>query len=779
MIVTGVTHQTGSVDIQQVVYDQVYPEIPAELTDRARTANFIRSTRAVQTFNMSSMDQIFYRVATLQLIDPTLANLPAAVKSQFIAEVLLKQNTNGGFGAWEKDSSSLTSTYQAVQVLEWLGQSYNKTLVQSYLDRLRNLVSDGFNSHLLDGDSDIYSTSLAITTYSLMGLTPVNVTNLVSKIQNAQNLDSTFVPANELGGFGMQTNSLKGIYWTSEIPVSSIAISALNLLSSSVVDSASAISFLQGMQLSTGGFVKSPSLVTSGLSYTAVALRALNLLGSAPVDAVKAETYVRSLEQTSGGFLLKDTSTSASLKGTYFGVLALKELGVTPMNVTATEDFVLNMPFLQDGFGATPGASPSLRETFDAVAAFSYMRRTFAKVSSITAYVDTYAQTDGGYGLTGSFMDSTSRAVAIYDILNLTLPTAASTISFVQGLQQTNGGFSKKVSNTTTFTVSTYRAVLTLSRLGAEPTDKAGAISYLQSLQNLDGGFGGFAGDTSDVSSTYRAVRALSILGAEPTDKAGAINFLRSSQVADGGFKRSVADVTRPNNISHVIYTYAGVRALKILGSAPTNVTGVYDFIVSLRNRDGGYGKHPSFTSDIAYTFTSLWVLANYHEISSFSLGIPQDWGVQRSQYDNTTVSLNGGYAPYIYNISDATGALDLSGVSSQSGEFVIDTSSLAVGTYTVNVLLTDVTGAQINTTRQLLISDITVSSTTTVSSSTTSTSTTSTTTSSTTSSTASDQVTTPTTSTPADTTSKASPGLLIVTAFVAVVPLAIVRRRK
>jgi len=793
----GSTNPTSSTDIAQVIYDDVYPEFPAELTDRARTANFIRSTRAIQKYNMSSMEQIFFRVATLKLLDPTLSNLPTTTKNQFIAETQLMQNSNGGFGAWKKDGSDLSSTYLGVQIFEWLGHSYDKGLVQSYLDRLRNLVSDGFNSNLQDGDSDAYSTSTGILAYTTMGLLPANSSNLVSKLQNAQNLNAASVPANEIGGVGYQTNSLTGVYWSSEVPVTSIAISALNSLSSNLTDISSAVTFIQSMQLSSGGFVKTPSIISSSITYTAAALKALNLLSSAPVDAVKAESYVRSYETSNGGFLLKSSSTEPSLRGTYYGVLALSELGKTPINVTATENYMLNMPFLQDGFGSNPGASPSLRETFDAVASFSYMRRSFAAISGITNYVSTYANPDGGYGRSGSFMDSTSRAVAVYSILNVTTPNAVTTISFIQGLQQSDGGFSKKASNFTSFIVSTYRAVSTLYNLGAEPSNKAATISYLQGLQNIDGGFGGYGGDTSDVSSTYRAVRALSLLGAEPLDKAKAVSYLQGAQNQDGGFKRSPADVLRPKNISQAIYTYSSVRALSVLGAAPLNISGVYDYVVSLRNNDGGYGPHTSFSSNIAYTFSSLWILANFHKISGFSLGIPQDWNTLRSQYDNTTIKLNGGYAPYVYNVSESTHTLDFSGVSSQSGEIVIDTHTLPVGNYTFSILITDFTGSYINASSVLMISDVIAttptSSTTSATSTTNTTSTTtisttsSTSTTSTVSTTTTSTVSTSTTSTtstvstppPPSSTAKSSPGLTIFIAAIALAPVALLRRRK
>ncbi|RMG23196.1 MAG: hypothetical protein D6732_24965, partial [Methanobacteriota archaeon] len=687
--------------------------VPPDLVTRSRTKSFIDSIRNIKENNASSLDRIFYRVGALIQIDPDLSNLTQSMKDYLISQVLSFENTNGGFGDWKRDRSSVSATFKAVQVLNWLGYAnLNTTKVKGFLDRLFVAFSGKFKTYLSDTDGDIYATSLAVLTYNLLGEPIFSSTQINDSLVYAQNLNPASVPNVEIGGYGLQTNSLKGIYWTSTVVHSAYAIEAIFSYGGSLANTSAAITFLQGMQLSTGGFADSPYLANASVAYTERALTALNLLGSGPVDPVKVENFIHSLQTADGGYRLKPTSVDSSLKGTYYALKSLSVLNKQSNNITGVLDFLMNLPFMQDGFGANPEDEPSLRETFDAVMAYGIMGQTMPDPTGLLAYVERYRNQDNGFGLTQSYAESTFRAVSIYHELGVEIPNKAGVISFLQSLQQADGGFAKSPTATQSYVISTYRSIAALDLLGAAPLNRTAAIDFLKSTQQADGGFGGFVGDISDVSSTYRAVRALNILGDMTFNVAKAVEFLKSSQVADGGFKRSVNDVVLPNNVSHAVYTYAAVRALDILNATPSNITGVYNHIRDLRNNDGGYGKHADFTSDIAYTFTSLYVLSILPKISNLAVELPVGLDQKREQYDNFTIQFLGGIPLMNYSIEiDNSSQLLASGSLTAPASVIVDTTALSVGMHVLRVEYIDQTKAMVNQTFSLLISNEIVTS--------------------------------------------------------------------
>ncbi|MFW9795194.1 MAG: prenyltransferase/squalene oxidase repeat-containing protein, partial [Candidatus Thorarchaeota archaeon] len=497
----------------------------------------------------------------------------------------------------------------ALQVLDWLGySSLNDTAIEQYLDRLQNTLTDGFNSHLLDTDSDVHSTYHALKSYELIGSAPANVTAVVEYLRRAQNLD---------GGFGLQTNNEKGIYWTSRATVTQDALLGLAVYGADADNPTAALNFLQGLQMiSSGGYVNQVDILSTSASYTASALDSIYYLNGTATNITSVTDYLYSLETLNGGFRYSPTSTDSSLIGTYFAVQALSILGESPTNISATMNYVSHPP-TSDGYGGVPGDSPSLRETFDAVYTQILMDKIPDNVQGIIDYVASYRNVDGGFGLTGSFVESTLRALETYNLLDVAFPNPSETVTYLQNLQQPNGGFVKTAGDTTAYVVSTYRAIRALEILAALPLYVDNAISFLQGIQNSDGGWGGFIGDTSDVTNTYRAVRSLDILNSQPLNPDLAITFLQKSQNIDGGFRRGQFDTVRPKNISHTIYTYSAVRALHILGSHPLDSITLHDYITSVQNLDGGYAEHPGFTSNIAYTFASVFLLSNFHLYSS------------------------------------------------------------------------------------------------------------------------------------------------------------------
>ncbi|MFW9780595.1 MAG: prenyltransferase/squalene oxidase repeat-containing protein, partial [Candidatus Heimdallarchaeota archaeon] len=350
---------------------EILPTTSAELLKRQRSAQFIDKTRLRSENSLIAIDQIFYRLASLKILDPALGDLNDATRQFWVNRVLVFQNPNGGFGEWEYDSSSISATYKALQILDWLGDtSINKSLVKGFLDLIRNTLTGGFNSHIQDADSDVISTYYGIASYKLLGLTIPNELDIKILLQKAQNLnpDTAIVPSNEFGGFGLQTNN-QTVFWTSGVEATRAAVMGLDLIGSSPSNVSAAIDFTQGLQAVTiGGFIDTPNPPNSVTgAYTSSALDVVYALGGTPSFPQKAIDYLLSLELPDGSFSRKDTSSSSTLKATYFALNGLTLLGSQPANSAGTLNYILNWMPTGDGFGGTPGELPTLRETFDAV----------------------------------------------------------------------------------------------------------------------------------------------------------------------------------------------------------------------------------------------------------------------------------------------------------------------------------------------------------------------------------------------------------------------------
>lgn len=700
-----------------------------------RTKNFILDSQATELNNASSLDQIYFRLATIKLLDPNLDNISVATKQSWIDKVFTFQNPDGGFGEWERDYSSVSQTANALEILNWLGDNtVNQTLVKEFLDARRITLTNGYASNAQDSDSDVYSTYQAVRAYSFLNLQPENKSDVADLFIRAQNDDVN--TSEQFGGFGAQSNNQKNVYWQSEGTITRSALFGLDLLNSQLPDSSnytSALNFIKFTQASSGGFYNdnpsgaNASLVITG-PYTTTAIETILYLNGTLFDEAKAITYLNSLSKSDGGFGLSGTSTESSLRGTYFGVLGLTLLNSPLPNITQTLNFLVNwIPDGIGGFGSAPGQSSTLRETFDAVSALVTYGYQFSasEKTQISSYVDTYRNPDGGYGILNSYSESTLRAVEIYSNLGLNFPNPTQTISFLQSLQQVDGGFEKAPGKGVSYVIASYRVIKALNILGGMPSDITGAISYLVNTQNSDGGFGGFIGDTSDVTSSYRASTALKILGASTStyNHLGLITFMKSSQVADGGFKRSPSDITLPKNVSNMVHTYSAVRTLMMFNEVPNNISGIYNFVSATRNPDGGFAEHEKFTSNIAYVFTAVTIVKELNSVFGLKLDLPVNVDAPRNPDSLLQFNIQGKFGPFTVIVNDSEHNNLLVNSIVNEGLVTIDTTSFVTGNYNLDVSVEDDTHAAIGMSLHITI-DTSVPVTTDVFTTTTTTST-------------------------------------------------------
>ena len=74
------------------------------------------------------------------------------------------------------------------------------------------------------------------------------------------------------------------------------------------------------------------------------------------------------------------------------------------------------------------------------------------------------------------------------------------------------------------------------------------------------------------------------------------IDWLRSCQLENGGFTYALHAMLAA--IDHVDYTWAALKALKLLGAVPKDPAGVRAYLTSLWNHDGGFGDRPGRASN-------------------------------------------------------------------------------------------------------------------------------------------------------------------------------------
>ena len=140
------------------------------------------------------------------------------------------------------------------------------------------------------------------------------------------------------------------------------------------------------------------------------------------------------------------------------------------------------------------------------------------------------------------------------------------------------------------------------------------AKDYICRRQAANGGFvnlyeaGRLADDDAHLVVTHHAVMTLKRLEQAVPGNKSCIAWIRSCQDASGGFRWSPTREDHSNK-PDVWYTWAAVRALDVLGSAPADAKGCIQWLNSLQNADGGFGDRPGWNSRIYSTYYAVEAL--------------------------------------------------------------------------------------------------------------------------------------------------------------------------
>jgi hypothetical protein len=268
----------------------------------------------------------------------------------------------------------------------------------------------------------------------------------------------------------------------------------------------------------------------------------------------------------------------------------------------------------------------------------------------IVNYLETLARGDGGYGWDGqehSHLTPTFYVIGCYRILKREIPRKAQLVEFVRmhhpaalkKLEQERRIFEWQQAQALSWLgadLSELKAkilgwkgplaymkqyerhgyplfssemgvILSRKLLGVAAKDLPAAfIEYLDSRRRANGSFNNTpASDGSDghVMSTWWGLQALETLGRSNEKRAETIEWLRSCQLPGGDF----AYAPRPEFLggNDVAYTWAAVRALKLLKGEPKN-SSASSHLHNLINEDGGFGDRSSWASNPMATYYAL-----------------------------------------------------------------------------------------------------------------------------------------------------------------------------
>jgi len=166
-------------------------------------------------------------------------------------------------------------------------------------------------------------------------------------------------------------------------------------------------------------------------------------------------------------------------------------------------------------------------------------------------------------------------------------------------------------------------AVLCRGLLGLATDDIAAQfIEYLDVRRRANGSFNNTpVGDGSDghVMNTLWAVQALAAMGRTDEKRAETVAWLQACQRSGGGFTYQPKPAFA--GIEDITYTWAAVRALGLCGARPARRDACIEHILSLRNKDGGFGNRASWASNPVATYRALDAIAVLHGFESLCAG--------------------------------------------------------------------------------------------------------------------------------------------------------------
>lgn len=156
------------------------------------------------------------------------------------------------------------------------------------------------------------------------------------------------------------------------------------------------------------------------------------------------------------------------------------------------------------------------------------------------------------------------------------------------------------------------------SLLGVPLQDPSAFVQYLQSCRRTNGSFNNapaVAGGDGNILNTYWSLLAQDALSVPKDLTKETILWLQNCQLPNGGFTHQPDPQIGVND--DVIYTWAGIKSLQLLGVQPGNTRAAIRYLTSLRNADGGFGDRPGLHSTPVATYYAIDALKTLDAISA------------------------------------------------------------------------------------------------------------------------------------------------------------------
>ena len=143
--------------------------------------------------------------------------------------------------------------------------------------------------------------------------------------------------------------------------------------------------------------------------------------------------------------------------------------------------------------------------------------------------------------------------------------------------------------------------------VGVDFTNQSEFIKYFETHRRANGSFNNgptHKGGDGNILNTYWGLYALNLLSTQQSLVNETIEWLQKCQQKNGGFTHQPNPEIGIND--DAIYTWAGVKSLQLLGGNPRNIDSVINYLVSLRNADGGFGNQPGMHSTPEATYYAI-----------------------------------------------------------------------------------------------------------------------------------------------------------------------------
>jgi prenyltransferase beta subunit len=152
-------------------------------------------------------------------------------------------------------------------------------------------------------------------------------------------------------------------------------------------------------------------------------------------------------------------------------------------------------------------------------------------------------------------------------------------------------------------------------------------------------------GGDGNILNTWWSLYALHQSGSFNQASPGAVAWIKKCQLENGGFTHQPDPEIGRND--EVAYTWAAVKSLDLFSAAPANPKACIQYLLSLRNPDGGFGNRPGLPSTPMATFYAIDALKTMNALSSLKDALevvrPQKEKKDFSGYKIYTVQFQAG----------------------------------------------------------------------------------------------------------------------------------------